>query len=53
LIALIYFLSLLEGSFLMNQGLWQVINFIVFVAIMIYILRNKIGIGKVFDDRAV
>jgi F-type H+-transporting ATPase subunit b len=53
LIALIYFLSLLEGSFLMNQGLWQVINFFVFVAIMIYILRNKIGIGKVFDDRAV
>lgn len=53
MIALIYFLSLLEGSFLMNQGLWQVINFIVFVAIMIYILRNKIGIGKVFDDRAV
>jgi F-type H+-transporting ATPase subunit b len=53
LIALIYFIALLEGSFLMNQGLWQVINFIVFVAIMIYIMRNKIGIGKVFDDRAV
>jgi F-type H+-transporting ATPase subunit b len=53
LIALIYFIALLEGSLLMNQGLWQVINFIVFVAIMIYIMRNKIGIGKVFDDRAV
>jgi F-type H+-transporting ATPase subunit b len=53
LIALIYFIAMLEGSFLMNQGLWQVINFIVFVAIMIYIMRNKIGIGKVFDDRAV
>ena len=50
MIALIYFMLLPE--FLKNQGLWQVINFIVFVAIMIYILRNKIGIGKVFDDRA-
>jgi ATP synthase F0 subunit b len=52
LIALINLLLLFEGSFLKNQGLWQVINFIVFVAIMIYVLRNKIGIGKVFDDRA-
>lgn len=52
MIALINLLLLFEGSFLKNQGLWQVINFIVFVAIMIYVLRNKIGIGKVFDDRA-
>ena len=34
------------------QLLWQTFNFIVFVAIMIYVLRNKLGIGKVFDDRA-
>jgi F-type H+-transporting ATPase subunit b len=50
LIALINFMLLPE--FLKNQGLWQVINFIVFVAIMIYLLRNKIGIGKIFDERA-
>jgi F-type H+-transporting ATPase subunit b len=35
-----------------NQLLFQTFNFIVFVAIMIYLLRNKIGIGKIFDDRA-
>lgn len=35
-----------------NQLLWQTFNFIVFVAIMIYVLRKKLGIGKVFDDRA-
>ena len=47
-------LLLLEGeSFLKNQPLWQVINFIIFVALMVYLLRNKIGIGKVFDDRAI
>ncbi len=50
MIALINFMLLPE--FLKNQGLWQVINFVVFVAILIYVLRNKIGIGKVFDDRA-
>jgi ATP synthase F0 subunit b len=35
-----------------NQLLFQIFNFVVFVAILIYLLRNKIGIGKVFDDRA-
>ena len=35
-----------------NQLLWQIVNFVVFVAILIYLLRNKIGIGKVFTDRA-
>jgi F-type H+-transporting ATPase subunit b len=47
-------LLLLEGeSFLLNKPLWKIINFVIFVALMIYLLRNKIGIGKVFDDRAV
>jgi F-type H+-transporting ATPase subunit b len=31
---------------------WQIFNFLVFVALMVYLLRNKIGIGKIFDDRA-
>ncbi|MBI3651299.1 MAG: ATP synthase F0 subunit B [Acidobacteria bacterium] len=35
-----------------NQLLWQIVNFVVFVAILVYLLRNKIGIGKVFNDRA-
>ena len=34
------------------QPLWQVVNFVVFVALMVYLLRNKIGVGKIFDDRA-
>lgn len=47
-------LLLLESeSFLKNKPLWQIINFIIFVVLMVYLLRNKIGIGKVFDDRAV
>jgi F-type H+-transporting ATPase subunit b len=54
LIALIqFFLSVKDFIYdPKNQLLWQTFNFIVFVAIMIYVLRNKIGIGKVFDDRA-
>ncbi|MCI0490140.1 MAG: ATP synthase F0 subunit B [Blastocatellia bacterium] len=40
-----------EG-FLKNQGLWRVINLLVFVIILIYILRNRIGIGHLFDKRA-
>lgn len=35
-----------------NQPLWRVINLLVFVIVLIYIFRNKIRIGKVFDDRA-
>lgn len=34
------------------QPYWKVFNFVVFAALMVYILRNKIGIGKIFDDRA-
>lgn len=42
-----------SGGFFSNPMLWRVINLLVFVLILVYILRNKIGIGKVFDDRAV
>jgi len=35
-----------------NPELWRVINLLVFVIILIYILRNKIRIGQVFDNRA-
>jgi len=35
-----------------NPDLWRVINIVVFALILVYILRNKIGIGKVFDGRA-
>jgi ATP synthase F0 subunit b len=41
-----------SGGFFTNPMLWRVINLLVFVLILAYILRNKIGIGKVFDDRA-
>jgi F-type H+-transporting ATPase subunit b len=41
-----------EASGLLNPSLWKVINLLVFVIILIYILRNKIGIGKIFDNRA-
>ncbi|HEV8484543.1 MAG TPA: ATP synthase F0 subunit B [Blastocatellia bacterium] len=39
-------------SLLSNPDLWRVINIVVFALILVYILRNKIGIGKVFDNRA-
>jgi F-type H+-transporting ATPase subunit b len=43
-----------EGeSFLKNQDLWRIINFVLFAVFLIYIFRNKIGIGKVLDNRAV
>lgn len=41
-----------SGGFLNNPDLWRVINLLVFVAILVYILRNKIGIGKLLDNRA-
>lgn len=43
-----------EGeSFLKNQDLWRIINFVLFAVFLIYIFRNKIGIGKVLDNRGV
>ena len=40
------------GGFFKNAGLWRVINLLVFVVILVYLLRNKIRIGQVFDNRA-
>lgn len=43
-----------EGeSFLKNQDLWRIINFVLFAVFLIYVFRNKIGIGKVLDNRGV
>ena len=39
------------GGLLKNPDLWRVINLLVFAGILLYILRNKIGIGQVFDRR--
>ena len=35
-----------------NADLWRAINFLVFVLILVYIFRNKVRIGEVFDNRA-
>lgn len=55
MIALIYFMMSIKDFIYdpKNQLLWQTFNFIIFVVVMIYVFRNKIGIGKIFDDRAV
>ena len=37
---------------LSNPTLWRVINLLVFVIILAYILRSKVRIGQVFDNRA-
>lgn len=37
---------------LSNPTLWRVINLLVFVIILVYILRSKVRIGQVFDNRA-
>jgi len=44
--------SAASGGILWNKDLWKVINLLVFVVILVYIFRNKIKIGRVFDDRA-
>lgn len=45
--------ALLEGTGILgNILLWRVINLLIFVIILVYILRNKIRIGQVFDNRA-
>lgn len=41
-----------QSSIWTNQPLWRVVNLLVFVIVLIYIFRNKMRIGKVFDDRA-
>jgi len=35
-----------------NYSLWRVINLLVFVIILVYILRSKVRIGQVLDNRA-
>lgn len=40
------------GGLLQNTTLWRVVNLLIFAAVLVYLLRNKIRIGKVFDDRA-
>lgn len=40
------------AGLLSNTTLWRVINLLVFVIILAYILRSKVRIGQVFDDRA-
>jgi F-type H+-transporting ATPase subunit b len=37
---------------LSNTTLWRVINLLIFVIILVYILRSKVRIGQVFDNRA-
>lgn len=37
---------------LKNMTLWRVINLLIFVFILVYILRSKMRIGQVFDNRA-
>lgn len=40
------------GGLLQNTTLWRVINLLIFVVFLVYLLRNKIRIGQVFNDRA-
>jgi F-type H+-transporting ATPase subunit b len=41
-----------EATGFWNPNLWRVINLLVFVIFLIYILRSKVRIGQVFDNRA-
>lgn len=41
-----------EATGIWNPNLWRVINLLVFVIFIIYILRSKVRIGQVFDNRA-
>jgi len=40
------------GGGFSNPDVWRVINLLVFVAILVYVLRNKIRLGSFFDNRA-
>jgi F-type H+-transporting ATPase subunit b len=35
-----------------NPTLWRVVNLLIFVIVLLYILRSKVRIGQVFDNRA-
>jgi F-type H+-transporting ATPase subunit b len=39
-------------GFWKNPNIWRVLNLLVFVIILVYILRNKVRIGQVFNNRA-
>jgi F-type H+-transporting ATPase subunit b len=39
-------------GFWQNAAIWRVINLLVFVIFIIYILRNKVRVGQVFNNRA-
>jgi F0F1-type ATP synthase membrane subunit b/b' len=41
-----------DVSFFKNPAIWRPLNAILFLLIIIYILRKKIGIGGKFDSRA-
>jgi F-type H+-transporting ATPase subunit b len=41
-----------EAGGLWSPNLWRVLNLLVFVIFLVYVLRNKIGIGRFFDNRA-
>ena len=39
-------------GFWQNPNIWKVLNLLVFVIILVYILRSKVRIGQVFNNRA-
>lgn len=41
-----------DAGFWQNANIWKVLNLLVFVIFLIYILRNKVRIGQVFNNRA-
>jgi F-type H+-transporting ATPase subunit b len=41
-----------EATGFLNPNLWRVINLLVFVIFLFYILRSKVRIGQVFNNRA-
>jgi ATP synthase F0 subunit b len=41
-----------QGGFWSNKPLWRVINLTIFILVLVYILRSKVRIGEVFENRA-
>jgi F-type H+-transporting ATPase subunit b len=41
-----------QAGFLKNKPLWRVLNLVIFILILAYILRSKVRIGQVFENRA-